>query len=480
MIRNQKYRMSGLLAACLVFTVSAVCGREGRPSAYRDGERLRVELTLGDGAQTVSANERLTVTPVVENGRDRLELAPVVFTGRIRRKVDERRERLYGTPAVPDDVFSEVVVRRSRRDASQNAVVYTGDVPYEPWMSGGRLVLYRNLAGCAGRSLNLAPLVAAEIALPVEPRLTFLVPADEPVKQRSEQITAVVHFPQGRSVLLRGFADNSHQLARIDSLTARLNDNDSLSVRNVYLKGYASPEDTYAYNTRLSANRVKAIRGYLQEKFGFADADFTTATEPEDWDSLRRWVVVSDLPARDELLAIIDTIPDPDARDAWIRRIDGGKTYRKLLDEVYPQLRRVDYRISYVLPAFSADEVRQLIGSRPEWLSLAEMCRLAESYPVDSPERAYACAVALEYYPDDACACNNMAMLALRRGDLQLAHECLNRCKDDPGILNNLGVLCLCDGDAEKAHHCFTLAARNGSAEAAYNLVHFSDLETDR
>lgn len=479
MKRNLKYRMTGLLAACLVFAAAAY-GRDGKHAAYRDGERLRVEFTLGDGAQTVTANERLTVTPVIENGSDRLELAPVVFTGRIRRKVDERREWLYGTPAVPDDVFSEVVVHRNRRDASQNAVVYTGDVPYEPWMSGGRLVLYRDLAGCAGHSVSLAPLVAAEIALPVEPRLTFLLPDDEPVKQRSEQITAVVHFPQGRSVLLRGFADNRRQLARIDSLTARLKDNDSLSVENVYLKGYASPEDTYAYNTRLSANRVKAIRGYLQEKFGFADADFTTATEPEDWDSLRRWVVVSDLPARDELLAIIDTIPDPDARDAFIRRIDGGKTYRKLLEEAYPQLRRVDYRIGYVLPAFTEEQARRLIVTRPEWLSLAEMCRVAESYPVDSPERAYACAVASEYYPDDPCACNNMAMLALRRGDLQLAHECLSRCPDDVRVLNNLGVLCLCDGDAEKARHCFTLAARNGSAEAAYNLAHFPDLETDR
>lgn len=136
------------------------------------------------------------------------------------------------------------------------------------------------------------PLVAAEIAPAVQPRLSFLVPTDEP-KRRSEQITAVIHFPQGRSVLLRGFADNSSQLARIDSLTARLLGNDGLSIENVYLKGYASPEDTYPYNTRLSANRVRSIRNYLQENFGLDSAVFITATEPEDWDSLRRWVVLS-------------------------------------------------------------------------------------------------------------------------------------------------------------------------------------------
>lgn len=83
---------------------------------------------------------------------------------------------------------------------------------------------------------------------------------------------------------------------------------------------------------------------------GLDSAVFITATEPEDWDSLRRWVVLSDLPARNEVLAVIDTVSDPDARDAGIRQIDNGATYLRLLHEVYPQLRRVDYRISYTLP----------------------------------------------------------------------------------------------------------------------------------
>ena len=48
------------------------------------------------------ANGQLTVTPVVSNGENQILLAPVVFTGRIREKVDERRERLYGIPAVPE------------------------------------------------------------------------------------------------------------------------------------------------------------------------------------------------------------------------------------------------------------------------------------------------------------------------------------------------------------------------------------------
>lgn len=476
MKRILRNRMAAMLAPCLFF--AAAYGQMQSPAAYRDGDRLRVRITLDNSDADVSANERLTVTPVVTNGRNAEELAPVVFTGRIRRKVDERLERLYGIPAEPEGAMRVVVLQR--RSDVDLPTEYVGSIPYEPWMAGGNVVLLRELAGCAGHTRQLATQLAARIAAPVAPHLTFLVPADDSVKRRSEQITAIVHFPQGRSVLLRGFADNRAQLGRIDSLTARLLGADSLPVEAIYLRGYASPEGAYAFNTRLSANRARTIRRYLEEKFGIDETLFSVSTVPEDWDSLRRWVAASDLPARAQILAVIDRTSDPDARDARIRNIDGGATYRKLLEEVYPQLRRVDYRIAYTVPAYSTGEAETVIAEHPEWLSLAEICRLAASYPEDSPERAYACAVAMEYYPDDPCACTNMATLALQRGDVETARRCLGRCSGEACAQNNLGVLCLIDGDVRKARSCFAAAASAGSPEAAYNLAHFDDLAWNR
>lgn len=479
MKRNFIYRIAGMLAACLLFT-TAVYGQQAQTAVSKEDGRLCVKLTLDTGAVELSPNEQLTLTPVIMHGEKRVRLAPVVFTGRIRQKVNERRESLSGVPSLPEGAFGSVVVRHSRRHASPAQVRYEMSVPYEPWMAGGELALSRDLEGCAGRARILPPLLLARIARPVQPRLSLIIPADEDPKRRSEQITAVVHFPQGRSTLLRGFADNSRQLGRIDSLTRRLQGNDSLQIVSIFLKGFASPEDTYAFNTRLAQNRVHAIRDYLRENFGLADADFTIAAEPEDWDSLRRWVVLSDLPARDDVLAVIDTVSNPDARDARIWRIDDGKTYLGLLHEVYPQLRRVNYCVEYTLPAFTVEQCRQLIDAHPEWLSLDEICRLAESYALDSPECLSACEVAMEYYPDDPCACNNMAAVCLRTGDVESARLCLSRCAGDPRSLNNLGVLCLIEGDRIKARHCFTLAAENGSGDATYNLAHFDELGSDR
>lgn len=468
-----QYLLSGMLAVCLFPKASALCAED--PSVARKaGDSLVLVLTLDAGTELTS-NDRLILTPVVTAGDRNVRMSPVVFTGRIREKVDARRERLYGTPAVPADAYRYVVVGRDRKDRSEHSVLYEGAIPYESWMAGGRVVLYRDWSGC-GLSESLPPLTVARIADPVRPRLTFLIPQGDSPKHESEQITVVLHFPQGRSVLLRGFGDNRRQLARIDSLTARLLGSDSLTLESIYLKGFASPEDTYTFNTRLSANRVQALRRYLTEQFDLDGAEFITETEPEDWDSLRCWLVASDLPARDDVLAVIDTVPDPDARDAEIRRIDGGKTYLLLLDRVYPQLRRVDYRINYFLPTFTLAQTRELVATHPELLSAGEFCRLAESYPPASQERASVCAQALEYYPDDPCVCNNMAMSALIRGDVQTARRCLDRCADDPRVQNNLGVVCLADGDRTGARRCFASAAREGSAEAAYNLAHFDAL----
>ena len=105
MKRHTKQRITGLLAVCLTFT-AAVYGREGNPAAYRSGDRLCVRLPITAGID-LPANGQLTVTPVVSDGENQIQLAPVVFTGRIREKVNERRERLYGIPAVTEGAFSK-------------------------------------------------------------------------------------------------------------------------------------------------------------------------------------------------------------------------------------------------------------------------------------------------------------------------------------------------------------------------------------
>lgn len=472
MIRSSKYRMAGLLGLCLLLASTLRAGNDG-PAACRSDDRLSVCLPLTADTDLAS-DERLTVTPFVVNGRKRMPLPAVVFTGRARQRADERRERRNGRPALPADAYGKVVVRNGRKHRAGNAVIYRVYVPFEPWMQGGAVVLCRDLEGRAGRT-SLPPMFAVRIHAPVRPRLSFLVP-EEAVKRSNVQITAAAHFPPGSSVLLRGFADNSARLEHVDSLIARLLDCDGLTVESIRLTGCASTEGNQAANARLSAGRAESFRNYLREKFGLQEDIFILEPVPGAWDSLRRRGAASDQPARDEALAVGDTVSDPQARAAGIRRIAGGRTARRLPREVGPRLRRVDCRIDYTLPAYTLEQSRELIGSHPERLGVGELCRLAASFPPDAPERAWVCALALEHYPDDVSVCNNMAMLALCRGDMPAARSFLSRCAGDPRVRNNLGVLCLIEGDLRRAACCFSLAAHAGSQEAAYNLAHWDEL----
>lgn len=461
-----------VLVACLMINASA-WAKVGK-TTMKEGERLflRIPVELGD----ISPNTRLTVTPVIANGEKEMRMSPVVISGHIRDRADRRRERLYGESGVAKDTRAEIVV--DRHNAPEGLFI-DENIAYEKWMGGGQILLLREMSGCAGCRTALEPLVAGEIPMPVMPRIAYLVPDDDAPKLRSERITAVVHFPQGGSVLLPDFAGNRNQLSQIDSLITRLRGNDTLSIELIGIKGYASPEGTYAYNTRLSQERVQSICNYLSENMDIAQESFQLSTVPEDWDSLRQWVAASDWPARERVLAVIDSIADPDARDAAIRAIDAGKTYLRLLNEVYPLLRRVDYTVTYTLPSFTLGDTRRLIRSHPQWLGLREICALALSYPEGSPEREYAFGVAMEYYPDDPHNLNNMAALAIGRGDAAAARECLSGCADDPRVQNNLGIVCLMEGDMEGARRCFVRAAEEGSPQGRFNLSHIGELESE-
>ena len=59
----------------------------------------------------------------------------------------------------------------------------------------------------------------------------------------------------------------------------------NITPKGIILKGYASPEGSYASNDRLSDNRVKALRDYIRSKNDFPQSFFTLENEPEDWNA---------------------------------------------------------------------------------------------------------------------------------------------------------------------------------------------------
>lgn len=128
----------------------------------------------------------------------------------------------------------------------------------------------------------------------------------------------------------------------------------------------------YSHNRDLAIGRTEALKNHIQQLYRFAEGVISTDYEPEDWAGLRRYVEASNLTHREEILALIASDMEPDAKEAKIRRTY-PEEYRFLLQNCYPALRHTDYRIDYTIRSFSdVEEIRRLIRTQPQKLNLNE------------------------------------------------------------------------------------------------------------
>lgn len=86
------------------------------------------------------------------------------------------------------------------------------------------------------------------------------------------------------------------------------------------------------------------------------------------------------------------------------------------MNEVYPPLRRNEYRIEYNVRNFDLEEARRMIGERPDLLSLEEMYNVAGSYEKGSAGYERAMETAARCYPDRPAVLNDRALAALGAG----------------------------------------------------------------
>lgn len=187
------------------------------------------------------------------------------------------------------------------------------------------------------------------IAPELEPRPDFhFKTVDVPqTRVRSENLTGVtrIQFAVNSTVINPDMGDNAAELnaltAKMDSIRGDL----GMNIVAVAFTGYASPDGPYSGNERLAYGRVDALREYLQRECELPDDIVSVSTVPEDWDGLRKAVVESDLSDKAELLNIIDSKNDSDAKEEALRR--HAASWKWLAQNVLPGLRRTQFRIDY-------------------------------------------------------------------------------------------------------------------------------------
>ncbi len=404
------------------------------------------------------SNREVTITPVLrsEEGRDSLLLEPLTIAGRSRYYQDLR--------AGKDKVTG---ITRASKDLE---IPYSTSVSFEPWMEHSSIDLRIKTRGCCGNSEETSAKPLA--ALDYRPRVFTPVysyntaSTGDTVKTRSLSGRAYIDFPVNITAIRPAYRNNMTELAKIDATIDSVKLDRDITINTLSIKGYASPEGSYANNERLAKGRTISLSDYVRKLHKFAPGLMKTSWEAEDWTGLRQWVGNSDIEGRSEILAIIDSDIAPDAREAKIKSRFPAQ-YRMLLTEVYPALRHSDYTIDYTIRTYTDPaEIRALVTSAPQKLSLDEFSLAAKTIPQDSPEYRDLWLTAAKVYPGSEIANLNAANAAMASGDLSRAASCLDRAGDSGEAIYARGNLAALSGDLSKARELLTRAAKLKVADA--------------
>ena len=419
-------------------------------SVSRDNGRVTVKMDIDVTTLEVGADETLVLTPAIEKGGESLDLPSVEIMG--------RRAWLYylrnGEQSVTNNpLYAEREAKRAERKAGAQLIAYSTQVPYEAWMKSANVVIKEGSCGCDPELLALGESPLQRILHdPYKPqyRLTLLTPEPEPIKVRAESLSAYINFKVDKYEIREDYKNNATELASVISSI----DKD--------------------YNERLSQNRANSLADYVAAKTGIERSRITATGRGEDWINFKR--EVENMPMlldQKKVLAIIDdNSMTLDQKDKQLSELIPPTIYERLMGEVYPKLRRNDYRIEYNVRNFNIDEARRIIKSDPRKLSLDEMYRVAGSYRKGSDEYKETLAIAARTYPTVVAAAVDMAAVQIADGEWDAALQTL--AKSDAGNANiqvAKGYAYAGKGDVEKARAEWEKAAAQGSADAKHNLA---------
>lgn len=440
-------------------------------STQKVNDRVRVDVNMLLDELMLSSNDMLILTPVLRSnkGPDSVELAPVAVLGKVRNRVVERNERLHNEIPVP--MNAQAVV--ARKNKQPQVITYSTTVPAAKWMNDASLKVRAEVKGCAdcGEDLGDVLLTNRVVKEPYKPlyKLTYIVPEVEPVKARADRHSATFNYIIGKHDLLRNYKNNASEFNRVDKVIKEVKGNKDLNITEFTVSGYASPEGNFNSNRALADRRANSFADYLSTTHGINRSQFKVTGYGEDWDGLKKAVENSSLADKNEIIRIINNESNPDARDAQLMKLSNGQTYRTLLGNYYPPLRRTDYTIAYNVRSFSVEEAREIIKSNPKLLSLNEMYLVAQSYPANSKEFKEVFDIASRMYPDEPIAIINSAAADIEGGNHRAAISRLSKIESDSRSWNNLGVAYVRMGNTAKAKEYFQKAATRGDTDAKAN-----------
>ena len=290
-----------------------------------------------------------------------------------------------------------------------------------------------------------------------------------------EKQEANVKFLIGQAQLRKSELQNNSVQEFVRLLQEIAKDQEGRVLDNVEVSAYASPDGGYDLNERLAGKRQDVTAEYVgqQMKKTNNDAPIDTKYTAEDWEGFQELVAASDIQDKDVILRVLSMYQDPEEREQQIKNISAA--FRELTDGILPQLRRARMTINYEVVGRDDEQILAQMKDDASKLSLEEILYGATLYEDNGEGAEVAYKKAIQLYPNDARAYNNMANLAYAKGNYSDARQWLEKAllvdKNQPEANANLGLLALQQGDMLNAETYIAKASQaNGLGEVLGNL----------
>ena len=251
-------------------------------------------------------------------------------------------------------------------------------------------------------------------------------------------------------------------------------DREGFNVQNVEIQAYASPEGGVKLNDKLAGNRKNESEKYVKNtlKRTKVNADIDPHYTAQDWDGFQKLVAASNLQDKEVILRVLSMYEDPQEREQQIRNMSAG--FRELADGILPELRRSRLIINYETIGRSDEQIKAQYSEDASKLSADELLYSATlDEPVAKQEEIYK--KTAETYPNDYRAYNNLAALALAKGDTAKAREYAQKAAslgaNTPEAQANLGLLSLIDGKVQDAERAIAKSSGSESVNQAIGTL---------
>ena len=317
---------------------TAITAYDVKAERAEDSVRIQADVALSGNAK-VATDCILSLTLRIVGQRDSVELPTVYVLGRLPYYRYARGRNLVTTTG-------DVIIR-DKTMLRHTPYHYTRCVAYQPWMERAVVkVVTTERVCCTSHDRDVVHEFEG-----VGPNMV-LKSNETTVDTIRGAIsgTAYIIFPLDTITIHPEYLQNREQLGKILASLDSVRRDTTATLKQLTIKGYASPEGKYDHNDYLARERTASLKEFITKNFDVPRELIKTDYEAEDWAGLRNLLMqpnaARELPHRKELLEFVDSDLDPDEKEL-LMRTRYPEDFQVLLDHYLPYLRHSDYTIDY-------------------------------------------------------------------------------------------------------------------------------------